>query len=41
MKKSIKLWFDINALETATYYLSVFKDGKIINITYYPNSEAE
>lgn len=42
MQKIIpNLWFDNNAQEAAEYYLSVFKDGKIINITYYPNSEAE
>ena len=42
MQKIIpNLWFDSNAKEAAEYYLSVFKDGKIINITYYPNSEAE
>ncbi|MNG89086.1 3-demethylubiquinone-9 3-methyltransferase [compost metagenome] len=42
MQKIIpNLWFDSNAQEAAEYYLSVFKDGKIINITYYPSSEAE
>jgi predicted 3-demethylubiquinone-9 3-methyltransferase (glyoxalase superfamily) len=42
MQKIIpNLWFDSNAQEAAEYYLSVFKNGKIINITYYPNSEAE
>ncbi|WP_293907497.1 MULTISPECIES: VOC family protein [unclassified Sphingobacterium] len=42
MQKIIpNLWFDKNAQEAAAYYLSVFKDGKIINTTYYPNSESE
>lgn len=42
MQKIIpNLWFDSNAQEAAEYYLSVFKDGKIIHITYYPNSESE
>ena len=35
------LWFDGNAQEAAEYYLSIFKDGKIISTTYYPMSEAE
>lgn len=35
------LWFDGNADEAAEYYLSIFKDGKMINTTYYPKSEAE
>lgn len=35
------LWFDGNAKEAAEYYLSVFKDGKMINTTYYPMTEAE
>jgi predicted 3-demethylubiquinone-9 3-methyltransferase (glyoxalase superfamily) len=35
------LWFDGNAKEAADYYLSVFKDGNLINTTYYPTSEAE
>lgn len=35
------LWFDGNAKEAVDYYLSVFKDGKIINTTYYPESEAK
>ncbi len=42
MQKIIpNFWFDKNAQEAAAYYLSVFKDGKIINTTYYPNSESE
>lgn len=35
------LWFDGNASEAVDYYMSVFKDGRIINTTYYPLSEAE
>ncbi|MDY7396149.1 VOC family protein [Aureibaculum sp. 2210JD6-5] len=35
------LWFDGNAKEAAEYYVSVFKGGKIRNITYYPKTEAE
>jgi predicted 3-demethylubiquinone-9 3-methyltransferase (glyoxalase superfamily) len=42
MQKIIpNLWFDGNAKEAAEYYLSVFKDGKIINTTFYPNNEAD
>ncbi|TXH23096.1 MAG: VOC family protein, partial [Chitinophagaceae bacterium] len=32
---------DLHAEEAAKYYLSIFKDGKILNRTYYPNSEEE
>lgn len=35
------LWFDGNAKEAANYYLSIFKDGKMINTTYYPMTEEE
>lgn len=35
------LWFDGNAKEAANYYLSFFKDGKMINTTYYPMTEEE
>lgn len=35
------LWFDGNAMEAAEYYSAVFPDGKIINTTYYPKTEAE
>jgi len=35
------LWFDENAEEAALYYLSIFRDGKLINTTYYPMTEAE
>ena len=31
------LWFDGQAEEAARFYLSVFKKGKIISITRYPN----
>lgn len=30
------LWFDHNAEEAVEFYLSVFKDGKILSKTYYP-----
>jgi predicted 3-demethylubiquinone-9 3-methyltransferase (glyoxalase superfamily) len=34
------LWFE-NAAEAAVkYYLSIFKDGKIINTTYYPSADS-
>ena len=29
------LWFDTEAEEAANYYMSVFSDGKIHNVTYY------
>ena len=35
------LWFDGNAKEAADYYTSVFPEGKILNTTYYPKTEAE
>lgn len=35
------LWFDSNAKEAVNYYLSIFGDGKILNTTYYPKTEAE
>lgn len=35
------LWFDGNALEAAEYYVSVFPDGKINNVEYYPQSIEE
>jgi predicted 3-demethylubiquinone-9 3-methyltransferase (glyoxalase superfamily) len=42
MQKIIpNLWLDGNAIEAAEYYLSIFKDGKMINTTYYPLTEAE
>jgi predicted 3-demethylubiquinone-9 3-methyltransferase (glyoxalase superfamily) len=30
------LWFDHNAKEAVNYYISIFKDGKILSISYYP-----
>lgn len=30
------LWFDRNAEEAVTFYLSVFKKGKILNVARYP-----
>jgi predicted 3-demethylubiquinone-9 3-methyltransferase (glyoxalase superfamily) len=35
------LWFDHNAEEAVDYYLSIFKDGKKLNTTFYPLTEAE
>lgn len=35
------LWFDGNAKEAAEFYVSIFKDGKINHIAYYPQSEKE
>ena len=35
------LWFDKNAEEAMNFYASVFKDGKIISITRYPEGYAE
>lgn len=35
------LWFDGNAREAADFYLSVFKDGKLLKTTYYPKTETE
>lgn len=29
------LWFDTEAEEAANFYISVFKDGRIVNITHY------
>ena len=42
MQKIIpNLWFDGNAKEAVEYYVSVFKDAKIMNTMYYPKTEAE
>ena len=42
MQKIIpNLWFDGNVEEAAAYYLSIFKDGKIIQTTYYPETKEE
>lgn len=35
------LWFDKNAEEAMKFYTSVFKDGKIISIQYYPEGSQE
>ena len=35
------LWFDGNAKEAVDFYISVFPDGKIISIEYYPNTAEE
>jgi predicted 3-demethylubiquinone-9 3-methyltransferase (glyoxalase superfamily) len=32
------LWFDTQAEEAVQFYLSVFKDGKIITTTHYPEN---
>lgn len=43
MKQNIipNLWFEGNAKEAVEYYISIFKDGKIINTTYYPKTGEE
>jgi len=35
------LWFDNNAEEAAKFYISIFKNSKIIDITHYGKSAAE
>jgi len=35
------LWFDGNAREAIDFYLSVFKDGKELSVTYYPKTKEE
>lgn len=35
------LWFDGNAQEAVDYYLSVFKDSKILSTEYYPKTKEE
>jgi predicted 3-demethylubiquinone-9 3-methyltransferase (glyoxalase superfamily) len=35
------LWFDGNAKEAVDYYVSVFKDAKILSTEYYPSSAEE
>lgn len=35
------LWFNGNAKEAVDYYMSVFKDGRVIKTDYYPNSVEE
>ncbi|HEU4980207.1 MAG TPA: VOC family protein, partial [Solirubrobacterales bacterium] len=29
------LWFDTEAEEAAEFYISIFKDGRIVNVTHY------
>ena len=42
MQKIIpSLWFDNNAEEAMNYYVSVFKDSKIVNIDYYPDESVD
>jgi predicted 3-demethylubiquinone-9 3-methyltransferase (glyoxalase superfamily) len=38
MKQRItpNLWFDTEAEEAADFYISVFKDSRIVNVTHYP-----
>src|SRR6185295_18188286 len=42
MAQKIKpfLWYDSNAEEAANFYVSVFKDGKILHVTPGPNGKA-
>ena len=35
------LWFNKNAKEAVDYYLSVFKESKLISTTYYPSEGLE
>jgi predicted 3-demethylubiquinone-9 3-methyltransferase (glyoxalase superfamily) len=35
------LWFNHNAEEAADYYLSIFKDAKILSKEYYPETREE
>jgi predicted 3-demethylubiquinone-9 3-methyltransferase (glyoxalase superfamily) len=35
------LWFNHNAKEAIDFYCSVFPDGKIVSVEYYPNSTDE
>lgn len=35
------LWFDTNAEEAMNYYVSVFKNSQIINITKYPDESLD
>src|SRR3954471_14105004 len=35
------LWFDGNAEEAVEYYVSVFRNGKILSTAYYPKSTEE
>jgi predicted 3-demethylubiquinone-9 3-methyltransferase (glyoxalase superfamily) len=40
-KITTSLWFDKNAEEAMNYYVSVFKNSKIINIDYYPDESLD
>lgn len=35
------LWFDMNAEEAINYYVSVFKNSRIIHIDYYPDESLD
>lgn len=35
------LWFDMNAEEAMNYYVSVFKNSKIVSIDYYPDESLD
>jgi predicted 3-demethylubiquinone-9 3-methyltransferase (glyoxalase superfamily) len=35
------LWFDGSAKEAVDFYISIFKDAKVLNTSYYPKSEKE
>lgn len=35
------LWFDGNAKQAVDFYVSLFKDAKILDTVYYPNSAEE
>jgi predicted 3-demethylubiquinone-9 3-methyltransferase (glyoxalase superfamily) len=35
------LWFDSQAEEAATFYVSIFKNSKILSITHYPPAAAK
>jgi predicted 3-demethylubiquinone-9 3-methyltransferase (glyoxalase superfamily) len=35
------LWFDGNAKEAVDFYVSVFKDGRVLNTDHYPASAEE
>ena len=35
------LWFDNQAKEAMDFYTSIFKDGKIISVQYYPEGSTE
>ena len=32
------LWFDTQAEEAANYYVSLFEDGRVVNVTRYPEN---